>query len=75
MSRQLKIDEVQAPAWWSAAVYERQPSGAWRFKGYTEPRWQTWGEFMQQVPRGETHVKSYSFRHTGATGQKWEQIF
>lgn len=74
MARNLKIDEVQAPAWWSAAVYERPPSGSWRFRGYLQPRWETWGEYMARVPMG-AHVTTYAFRHTGEAGKQWERIY
>ncbi len=75
MARNLKIDEVQTPAWWSAAVYDLHPSGSWRFRGYLQPRWETWGEYMRRVPMGETHVKTYAYRHTGDAGAPWERIF
>jgi len=74
MARDLKLDEVQKPAWWSAAVYELQPSGNWRFTGYLQPKWETWGEYMRRIPMGALHVRTYAYRHTGQAGAQWEPI-
>lgn len=75
MARNLKIDEVQKPAWWSAAVYRRNPaSGSWLFEGYLPPRWETWGEYMRRVPMGALDVTTYAYRHTGESGKSWERI-
>lgn len=65
------LDRLAKPTWWSAAIYQRQATGAYRFLGYTQPRWQTWGEYFQALPTGDG-IKAYGFRWNEASG-KWER--